>query len=108
MSREIQVTHVMPVTSDLVVYNRSVQSSVVVFPSAFSFVRKHIGVVRWVGIKSMICSGMRAISTVLLSTSIAMILHQNDVKSSLRTNERCYGDQAQSNWPLFDGTLFLI
>ena len=109
VSREIQVTPVMPVISDLVVYNRSVQSSVVVFPSAFSFVRKHIGVVRWVGIKSMICSGMRAISTVLLSTFIAMILHQNDVKSSsLRTNERCYGDQAQSNWPLFDGTLFLI
>ena len=73
VSREIQVTHVMPVISDLVVYNRSVQSSVVVFPSAFSFVRKHIGVVRWVGIKSVICSGMPAISTVLLSTFIAMI-----------------------------------
>lgn len=72
-----KVTHVILVTSDLVVYNRFVQSSVVVFP--FSFVRKHIGVVRWVGIKSMICSGMRAISTVLLPVSIfiAMILHQN-------------------------------
>lgn len=104
--REIQVTHVILDTSDLVVYNRSVQSSVVVFPSSFSFVRKHIGVVRCVGSKSMICNGMPPIRT-LLSIFIARLLHKNDqshVKlSSLRINQRCHGDQAQTDWPFVGG-----